>query len=172
MTVLEAIRNRRSIRKFIPGATVTDEQIKNMLEAAMLAPSACNTRPWDFAVIKDRQILDKIRNTHPYTGMLATASLAIVVFALPETQENIMDGLARGYFPQDCGAVTQNILLTAVAEGLGACWCGVFPKENRIAEMREILCTEKLPFCVIAIGVPDEMPNPRGKYEDAKVTFI
>ena len=170
MTVMEAIRARRSIRKFVPGAEVTDAQIATLLEAAMLAPSACNTRPWEFVVIKDRNLLDQIRAVHPYTGMLATATLAIVVVALPEAQETVMDGMPAGYFPQDCGAAVQNMLLAAVELGLGACWCGVFPKENRIAEIREILQTEKLPFCVMAVGVPDQSPNPRGQYEEAKVT--
>jgi len=172
MTTIDVIRKRRSIRKFKPDVEVTDEQIKLMLEAAMLTPSACNTRPWEFVVVKDRATLEKIRTTHPYTGMLETASCAIVIIALPETQTNIHDGLAEGYYPQDCGAATENILLAAVSLGLAACWCGVYPKEDRIAEMRGVLNTEKLPFCVIAIGAPDEDPDPRGHYEESKVTYI
>jgi len=172
MTAMEAIKNRRSIRRFKPGAVVTDEQIKTLLEAAMLAPSACNTRPWEFVVVKDRVKLNEIRKAHPYTGMLETASLAIIVIALPESQERGRNSLPKDYYPQDCGAATQNILLAAVELGLGACWCGVYPKENRIAEIREILGTEKLPFCVIAVGVPDETPDPRGWLDENKVTYI
>lgn len=172
MKLIEAIRKRRSIRKFKPGAEVTDEQIKLLLEAAMLAPSACNTRPWEFIVVKDRAVLDRIRKTHPYTGMLETASIAIIMLALPESQKNVRDGLPSGFYPQDCGAATQNILLQAVELGLGACWCGVYPKDQRVAEIRGIFGTEKLPFCVIAVGVPDENPEPRGKYDESKVTYI
>ena len=169
MTVIEAIRTRRSIRKFKPGAVVTDEQIKLMLEAAMLSPSACNSRPWEFIVIKNREVLDKIRKVHPYTGMLETASLAIVMCALPEVQQ---EPIMTGYYPQDCGAATENILLQAVELGLGACWCGVYPKEDRIAEIKDILGISKLPFNVIAIGVPDEEPSPRGQYDENKVTYV
>lgn len=169
MTVIEAIRKRRSVRKFKSGATVTDEQVKLILEAAMLAPSACNSRPWEFIVIKDREVLDKIRKVHPYTGMLETASLAIIICALPETQT---EPIMTEYYPQDCGAATENILLQAVELGLGACWCGVYPKEDRIAEIRNILGTTKLPFNIIAIGVPDEDPKPRGYYDENKVTYI
>jgi len=172
MTAMEAIRNRRSIRKFKVGAEVTDAQIKILLEAAMLAPSACNTRPWEFVVVKDRAKLDEIRNTHPYTGMLETATLAIIILALPDAQEGIKDGLPQGFYPQDCGAATQNILLAAVELGLGACWCGVYPKENRIVEIQQILGTDKLPFNVIAVGVPDESPVPRGQYEESRVRYI
>ncbi|MCL2814097.1 MAG: nitroreductase family protein [Oscillospiraceae bacterium] len=168
MTVIEAIRNRRSIRRFKPGEKVDGQQLKLLLEAAMLAPSACNTRPWEFIVVKDREKLDLIRKTHPYTGMLETASLAIVICALPDVQKDI----ANGYFPQDCGAATENILLAAVELGLGACWCGVYPKEDRIAEIQKILGTKKLPFNIIAVGVPDEAPAPRGRYDESKVTYI
>jgi len=169
MTISEAIRARRSIRKFKPGGEVTDAQIHAMLEAAMMAPSACNTRPWEFVVVRDRAKLDLIRKVHPYTGMLATASAAIVVCALPEVQN---DHIKSGYYPQDCGAATQNILLEAVGLGLGCCWCGVYPKEDRISGIKEALGIEGLPFNVIAVGVPDENPKARGFYDEKKVRFI
>jgi len=169
MTVTEAIRKRRSIRKFKSSAIVTDEQIKLLLEAAMMAPSACNSRPWEFIVVKDREKLNQIRKTHPYTGMLETASLAIVICALPETQK---EPIMSDYYPQDCGAATENILLQAVELGLGSCWCGVYPKEERITEIQRVLGITSLPFNVIAIGVPDENPKPRGKYEESKVTYL
>ena len=169
MTASEAIRARRSIRKFVPGAEVTDQQIHALLEAAMVAPSACNTRPWEFIVVRDRAKLDAIREIHPYTGMLKTASLAIVMMALPETQ---VEPINIGYYPQDCGAATQNILIEAVAQGLGACWCGVYPKEQRIAEIQTVLGIKGVPFCVIAVGVPDEAPNARGSFEEGKVRYI
>ena len=171
MTASEAIRARRSIRKFVAGAKVSDEQLKALLEAAMVSPSACNSRPWEFVVVRNRAKLDKIREVHPYTGMLETADLAIVVMALPHTQVKPIDS---GYWPQDCGAATENILIEAVAQGLGACWCGVYPKETRIAEVNSALELEpnSVPFCVIAIGVPDEAPEPRGAYDEGKVRYI
>lgn len=168
MTTTDAIRTRRSIRQYKPGAAVTQEQIDVMLEAAMMAPSACNTRPWEFVVVRDRDILCKIAEVHPYTQMLKTASLAIIVCALPEAQAAI----CPGYFPQDCGAATQNILLQAVALGLGGCWCGVYPREERMSALKELLHIESVPFNVIAVGVPDEAPTPRGAYDAGKVRYI
>jgi len=169
MKTMQAIRERRSIRKYEQGAEVTQAQIDLLLEAAMLAPSACNTRPWEFIVVKNREMLDKIASTHPHAKMLATASIAIIVCALPETQQN---QISEGYFPQDCGAATQNILLEAAELGLGTCWCGIYPKEARVAEFKEMLGMQSVPFCVIAVGVPDESPAPRGKYEQSKVKYI
>ena len=171
MTVSEAIRKRRSIRKFKKGAEVTDAQVKQLLEAAMVAPSACNSRPWEFVVVRDRAKMDKIRKIHPYTGMLETASLTIVMLALPQTQTRPID---IGYYPQDCGAATENILLEAVGLGLGACWCGVYPKEKRMGEIINVLelPAGSVPFCVIAVGVPDEAPEARGAYDEGKVRYI
>jgi nitroreductase len=172
LSATEAIRRRRSIRKYKAGAEVTDEQLHMLLEAAMMAPSACNTRPWEFIVIRSRQKLDELAKVHPYAGMLKTASLAIIICALPGAQEGISDG----FFPQDCGAATQNILIQAAALGLGTCWCGVFPKEQRILEVRNILefpdNSRAIPFNIIAVGLPDVVPGARGFYEPAKVRYL
>ena len=128
MNALETIRSRRSIRKYKEGAEIPKEDLKQILEAAMMAPSACNTRPWEFVVLQDREKLNALMKVHPYVSMLKTASLAIIVCAKPEVQE----GICPGYFPQDCGAATQNILLAAKELRYGTCWCGVYPKEERM----------------------------------------
>jgi len=172
LNTTEAIRKRRSIRKYKLGVPVTDEQIRLLLEAAMMAPSACNTRPWEFIVVQSREKLDELSSAHPYAKMLATASLSIIVCALPDTQKDI----SSGYFPQDCAAATQNILIQAAALGLGSCWCGVYPREQRIAEVRKVLNIENrqdiIPFNIIAIGIPDNLPDARGFYEASKVRYI
>ena len=171
--VLDPIKTRRSIRKFKP-TPVTKEQTEALLEAAMLAPSACNTRPWRFIAITNREMLDKLAEAHDYGKMLKTAPLCIVVVALPKTQEGTKNGLAEGFFPQDCGAATQNILIQAEAMGLGSCWCGVLSKEGTTKKVNAVLNVpeDEVPFCLIAIGEKDESPNPRGQYEAEKVTWV
>jgi len=161
------IEERRSIRIFQKDKPVTKEQLKGLLEAAMLAPSACNSRPWEFIVVTKRETLDEIARIHPYAKMCETAAAAIIVVALPQT------GRPQGYFPQDCAAATQNILLKAVSLGLGACWCGVYPREERITDIRPLLKIPepKIPFNVIAIGIPDEAPDRRGFYDENRVTW-
>lgn len=165
----ELIEKRSSIRKFIPGRAVTKEQLDRLLGAAMMAPSACNSRPWEFIAVTKRDVLDEIVKIHPYAGMCQTASAAIIVVAVPQTE-----GGPVGYFPQDCGAATENILLEAVSLGLGTCWCGVYPREERIASIRKLfdIPEPKIPFNVIAIGYPDEAPSRRGFFEEAKVRYI
>ena len=166
--MIESIRNRRSIRKYNPDKKVTREQLNQLLEAAMLSPSACNSRPWEFIAVTKREVLDEIVRIHPYAQMCKTASAAIIVIALPQ------DGIPQGYFAQDCAAATENILLEAVSIGLGTCWCGVYPREERIGPFRELLkiAEPKIPFNVIAVGYPDEAPQPRGSFDETRITFI
>ena len=162
------IENRRSIRKYKSGKSVAKEQLKQLLGAAMMAPSARNLRPWEFIAVTDRKTLDEIMKIHPYTTMLETAGAAIIVVAVPQAETSV------NYFPQDCAAATLNILLEAVSQGLGTCWCGVYPHRDRTAPLQKLfhLSGEKIPFNVIAVGVPDETPGPRGFYDESKVTFI
>ena len=164
----ELIEKRRSVRKFQSGIPVTKEQINRLLEAAMHAPSACNTRPWEFIAVTKRETLDEISRIHPYAKMCKTASAAIIVIAIPQAQ------MPAGFFPQDCGAATQNILLEAVSLGLGTCWCGVYPKEKLIALFRKLFNIQepKIPFNVIAVGTPDETPVKRGFFDESKVTYV
>jgi nitroreductase len=164
----EAIKSRRSIRAYQSDKPVTKEQLDRLLHAAMLAPSARNTRPWEFIAVTKREVLDEIARIHPYAKMCATATAAIIVVAVPQK------GMTSGYYPQDCAAATQNILIEASAMGLGSCWCGVYPRMERMGEIRELfdITDPKIPFCVIAVGVPGESPESRGFFEPEKVRYI
>ena len=89
MNCSEVIRERRSIRKYKENVTIPQEDFERMLEAAMMAPSACNTRPWQFFVVINREMIAKLREAHPFTKMLSTASAAIVVCGRPDLQEGV-----------------------------------------------------------------------------------
>ena len=162
------IESRRSIRKYLPDRQVTKENLNRLMRAAMLAPSARNLRPWEFVAVIKRETLDEIARIIPNASMCKTATAAIIVVAVPN------DPTSDEFFPQDCGAATQNILLEAVSMGLGACWCGVYPKEERMAHLIKLLGIQehKIPFNVIAIGYPDESPEQRGFYDENIVTYI
>ncbi|MDR2196518.1 MAG: nitroreductase family protein [Coriobacteriales bacterium] len=169
MAVSEIIARRKSIRTYRPDVEISDAQIRSLLEAAMLAPSACGMRPWEFIVVRDRAKLDAIREVHPFTGMLKTATAAIIVVA----NNDIKNDISGDYIPQDCAAATENILLQAVAEGLGTCWCGVFPKAEHVAGFSRLFGLEgnRVAFNVIALGVPAEEEGSRGFYEEGKVRW-
>ena len=167
MELSQAIRTRQSIRKYVSGAEIPDEHVKRMLEAAMMAPSACNSRPWKFVVVKSAEMKEKLATVHPFCGHLREASLAIVVCGLPEAQRRV----AQGFWPQDCAAATENILLQARDLGYGTCWCGVYPREDRSEAVRSLLETDGGPFCLITVGVPNETPTVRGFYDEERVEY-
>ena len=168
MDCTQVIRARRSIRKFRPDMPVPRGDVEKMLEAAMMAPSACNTRPWEFFVAESPAVKNRLCEVHPYAGMLKTAALAIVVCGRPDLQ----DGKCAPFWPEDCGAAIQNLLLQAVDLGYGTCWCGCYPNERVMTAVQKVLDTAAVPVGLIAVGVPDEDPPARGLYEPAKVIFL
>lgn len=168
MNVTEAIRQRRSIRKYKKGAAVPKEHIELMLEAAMMAPSAGNTRPWEFVVIENRGILQKLMEINPYSRMLDTASAAILICGRPDLQT----GICEGFWPQDCGAAAENLLLQALELGYGTCWCGMYPIRHRVEKTRELLGLTSTPYAVIALGVADQNPQARGGFDPSRVTYV
>lgn len=163
---MESIFQRRSIRNF-KSEDVSDSDIKKLLSAAMCAPSAHNRQPWHFIIVKNKQILLDITKVHPYTGMLKTASAAIIVCGGSD------ESLPIAYWPQDCAAATENILISAQEMGLGTCWCGVFPHQARIDPLRKLFNIPEgiYPFNVIALGFPDETKPPNDRYSEQKVHF-
>ena len=166
METIEAILTRRSIRKYKPDP-VPDEVVKELLEAAMSAPSAGNQQPWHFIVIRDRAILDAIPTFHPYSQMLKEAPLGIVVCG--DLEKQIHDG----YWVQDCSAATENLLLAAHAKGLGAVWLGVYPREPRVIGVKEILKLPDyiIPLCIISLGLPAEEKPPSKRFIPERIHY-
>ncbi len=169
MNVTEAIRKRRSIRKYKEGVEIPKKDIETILEAAMMGPSAKNTRPWEFVVVESKEAKEKIMEVQPYTGMLKTASIAIIVCGLPEAQEG---KCGAPYWPEDCGAAIENILLQALELGYGTCWCGFYPAEDRVKGLQEAFDIKSIPVAVVALGVPDEEPAARGYFDPDRVRYI
>lgn len=166
--VLTAIATRRSIRKFDPLRAVEDEKVEKILRSAMAAPSAMDKRPWEFVVVKDKAQLQKLGERLPYSRVANGASLAIVVCG---SLDNGLAGRSKEYWIHDCSAATMNMLLAAHGLGLGAVWTGVFPGEERIAAVREILSIPDgyAPLCVIPIGYAAESPAVKDKWNPAKI---
>lgn len=163
--VLQAIEQRISVRKFTD-QPVTDEQVRLLLTAAFCAPSACNRRPWEFVVVRDREMLAKFAARFRFQKMMTQAALAIVVC---EDRERAID---HDLSVNDCSAAVQNILLAAHSMGLGACWCGLRPDgvARRTAEWLE-MPENILPIATIAIGWPDESREQKDRYEPERVHF-
>ena len=151
MKAMDAIVSRRSIRKYTSQA-VSDEVVRELLSAAMSAPSAGNQQPWQFVVIRSRRILDQVPSVHPYSQMIREAGLAILVCGDLQLETH------AGFWVQDCSAATQNLLLAAHAKGLGAVWLGVYPREARVAGLRQLLGLPDhvIPLALVPVGYPAE----------------
>ena len=166
MYTLQAIEKRRSIRKF-QDKTISAEQINVLLKAAMLAPTARNCQEWEFVVVKDRSVLNALKEAHPHAQMLSTADCAIVVCA--DTEREWEDG----YWTGDCGAATENILLAATDIGLGSVWLGVYPNKERMQSIAQILSlpSHVKPFNLIALGYPDEEKENVDRFDTKKIHY-
>lgn len=128
----------------------------------MNAPSAGNAQPWQFIVITDRKLLDEIAVIHPHAKMTKQAPLAILVCG--DTGREIH----QGFWPIDCSAAVQNILLAAHGLGLGAVWTGIFPRKDRADAFRQMfhLPEHIAAHSLIPIGYPADFPAPESRYRD------
>jgi len=166
MDLLDIIIKRRSIRSFT-SQKVDEEKIKALLQAAMYAPSAVNKQPWHFVVIDEREIMNEIMQVHPNSKMFKTATLGILVCG------NLLEQHDTGYWIADCAAATENILLAATSLGLGSCWVGIYPREERNKAIKKIF---SLPqhvegFALVALGYPAEEKKIPERYHPEKVHF-
>ncbi|HRZ41837.1 MAG TPA: nitroreductase family protein [Bacteroidales bacterium] len=153
-----AIGLRRSIRKYDRSRPVEREKLEQLIRAAMYAPTARNLQPWQFLVVTDRTLLDRIPEVHPYSLMMREATAAILVCGDREKDPSDL------YLVQNCSAATQNILLEACAMGLGTVWLGVFGRHERMDGMSRLfaLPDSVVPVSLIAVGYPmEEKPFPQ-----------
>lgn len=166
--VLSAIASRKSVRKFDSLKKVDEAVVEKILRAGMAAPSAMDRRPWAFVVVRDPQQLARLAEKLPNSRVGNGAPLAIVVCG---NLDNGLPGRGKEYWIHDCSAASMNILLAVHGLGLGAVWTGVYPNEDRVAAVREILSIPDgyMPLNVIPIGYPAESPAVKDKWDPAKV---
>ena len=121
MDFSEVVVKRRSIRKF-RGDVVPDEVLDRVLEAGRWAPSAGNSQPWHFIVVKNREKREALAKGGRYAKFLAESPVAIVGCGDQKASPN--------WYAVDVAIAMQNMVLTATAEGLGTCWVGSFSEER------------------------------------------
>jgi nitroreductase len=166
MNIPDIFLKRRSIRSFT-AQKVEKEKIEAILKAAMHAPSAVNKQPWHFIVINERAILNRIMDVHPYSKMFSSSNLGILVCGDLQLHHG------PGYWIADCAAATENLLLAATSLGLGSCWVGIYPKEERMNAMREIfLFPEHVEaFALVALGYAAEEKKVPERYQPERVYY-
>lgn len=157
MDAYEAAVTRRSVRTYTD-APIPPRLLERLVRAAMYAPSARNGRPWEFVVVTGRTMLDRLSEVRPYWTVLERAAAAVVVIL----NEEGYPSPTREFSVQDCAAATENLLLAAHGEGLGAVWLGLHPlrqEQRAVQELLGIPRTRK-PFSVVSLGYP-ALPLPR-----------
>jgi nitroreductase len=157
--VLRFITKRRSVREFT-GEPVERAKLETALKAAMAAPSARNSRPWDFIVVTDRERVRAVCRTHPYAKFGVDAGAVVLPF-----------GKKEGYrwFDQDMGAATENLLVALANLGLGATWCGMTDDRQEAVRTLVGLPDGLYVFALIPVGVPAAEVPARTQYESGRV---
>ena len=165
--LIQLIMTRTSIRAFLD-KPVSDETVEALLKAAMAAPSAKNSQPWAFVVIRDRALLEKLGESLPNAKMTATAPVALVICGV---LDKALPGEAREYWIQDAAAATENFLLAVHALGLGAVWTGVHPISERIRIIKEAMHLPEgvEPFCLIPFGYPAVPASVKDKWDPSVI---
>jgi nitroreductase len=126
MELKEAIRRRESVRAYLD-KPVPEEKLRNVLEAARLAPSANNRQPIKLVVVKDSKRRSELAQAANYQSFVGEAP--VVIAAIATNTEYVMACGVPGY-PVDIAIAVDHMTLAAVDEGLGTCWIGAFSQEK------------------------------------------
>jgi nitroreductase len=166
MDALETMLARRSIRRYTDEDVSVDDE-ERLIDAGFAAPSANNSRPWHFVVVRDRATRAKLAEVHRWSRMLARSPLVI----------GILGSVAADWWIEDCSAATENILLAATELGLGSVWVGVRDPGPEPGP-EESTCLEVLgappgyrALCLVGLGHPAEAKAPRTQRQPGKLSY-
>lgn len=157
MDIFEAIKNRRSIRRF-EERPVPDDLVKKIIEAGQWAPSACNRQDWKFIIIDSKEVKEKLlKETTAY--FVAKAPILILV-----VYSNRTDNLEYKDHLLTAAMAIQNMQLAAYSSGLGACCVNNLPIKSRLRKMLNIPRYYD-PVSLICLGFPKAVPRPLKRKE-------
>ena len=150
MEALEAIRRRRSVRAYT-GDPIPRADLETIVDAGRLAATGSNKQPWDFIVITEREMIDRLKVAAAWMDQ-AGAIIAVV-----------MDPASR-WWVEDGAAAVENMLLAATALGYGSCWLEGYtlPREEAFKELLGVPADKRL-LTLVPIGVPAEWPTKEKK---------
>ncbi|MCM0082065.1 nitroreductase family protein [Geomonas sp. Red32] len=169
MDVLQAIQDRRSIRKY-QDTPVEHQKIEQVLDAARLAPSWKNLQCWRFLVLtapaRRGVLVEAFPDDNPGKKAIATAPCLIVVCADP-AESGVENGIE--YYIADTAIAFEHLCLAAQGLGLGTCWMGWFDEE-RIKDALGIPAGIKV-VGITPLGYPDQEPKQRPRKELREIAF-
>ena len=160
MTLLDLVKQRKSVRDFLD-RPVEREKIMTCLEAARLAPSACNSQPWKFVVVDDKHLKNKLCDA-AFSGIYSMNSFckmaSVIVVVISEKSKFLarIGEMFRGtkYYLIDIGIACEHLVLQAEDLGLGTCWIGWF-NERAVKSVLNISQHKKVDI-LIALGYFDK----------------
>ena len=163
---MSGIYTRISVRKY-QDKPVEREKIKAILRAAMQAPSAGNQQPWEFWVVTDKKIIEKLSKVSPYAGCTKGAT-AVIVAAY---RANCM---MPEYAQIDLSIAMENLWLETDEQGLGGVWLGIAPIEERMKVVEAIVgLPEGLrAFATFPVGYPAESRPQQDRYDENRIHWI
>lgn len=173
----ELVRNRQSDRAY-DTRPVEKDKVLRIIEAARLAPSACNAQPWRFIVVDDAELKNKLADAAAsrilgINHFTKQAPVHIVIVMEPANLNSNFGSLVKGKtFPLiDIGIAAEHICLAAKAEGLGSCMLGWFD-EPAVKKLLNIPKSRRVPL-IITLGYPltDDVREKRRKALDEVVSF-
>jgi nitroreductase len=162
----EAIKNRRSIRKY-QDKNVEKEKLQKILEAARVAPSAMNRQPYQLYVVSNKEILSRMNSV---CNQDWKAPIMIAMVAAPK--EAWVRDDREEFWKADAAIAMNQVSLAAFAEGLGTCWIAAF-KENEVKEILGVDSASRVPF-LSPLGYPaeDKGPITNRKTIDSLVRYV
>ena len=155
MDLMEAIKTRRSIRKFRE-TPVPENLLKEVLNAARLAPSADNAQPWKIIVVRDEQMKQKVTQACNGQKFLVQAPIVLVVCGIPEDAFQTVGGYMSSHVI-DASIALDHVTLAAHSLGLGTCWVAWF-KEEKVKDILGIPEDVRV-VALTPLGYPDESPE-------------
>jgi nitroreductase len=159
MEVLQAIRTRRSIRKY-KADPVPEEEVEKILDAGRWAASANNSQPWKFIVLSDAELKARVAGALRWGRFLTEAPLGVAV---------AVHSRASSHPVEDGSLAAYAMLLAAHSLGLGGCWINPSANEEKVKEMLGIPNEYGL-IAVMSIGYADESPS-KTRRELKDITF-
>ncbi len=156
MNVFEAIKTRRSVRKYKP-QPIPEDHLKQILTAAQLAPSAGNKQPWRFVVVKDPETKKKLGVIARNQTWISDAGVIVAALAMDKKSPEVYERWAE----RDVMTAVEHMVLSAWELGYGTCWIGAF-EEEKVKELLKVP-KEMTVIILLPIGVPDQKPEPRGR---------
>lgn len=168
--VMQNILSRKSVRTYTD-QPVSRAQIDTLLRAAMAAPTGRDMRPWKFIVVDDKEMLKTLAGRLPYAKMLPEAQAAVLICGDLSVTDDKGNPSTNWMF--DCSAATENLLLAAESMGLGAVWTAVYPYDERLRPVMEVMQLPDyiVPLNVIPIGYPKGNPQPKDKYDADNIHY-